>query len=70
MFSRKELEKTTFILDGDICAETVLGSIMMFKKQDIMEIGLYDENFFLYFLDDELCRRIRDKKSCNTSLKF
>ena len=61
-FPEKELEKTTFILDGDICAETVLGSIMMFKKQDIMEIGLYDENFFLYFLDDELCRRIRDKK--------
>ena len=40
-FPEKELEKTTFILDGDICAETVLGSIMMFKKQDIMEIGLY-----------------------------
>ena len=62
VFRKKKLEKTTFILDGDICAETVLGSIMMFKKQDIMKIGLYDENFFLYFLDDELCRRIRDKK--------
>ena len=61
-FPEKNLKKTTFIPEGDICVETVLGSIMMFKKQDILEIGLYDENFFLYFLDDELCRRIRDKK--------
>ena len=28
----------------------------------MLEIGLYDENFFLYFLDDELCRRIRKRK--------
>jgi GT2 family glycosyltransferase len=61
-FPEKNLKKTTFIPEGDICVETVLGSIMMFKKQDILEIGLYDENFFLYFLDDELCRRIRDTK--------
>ena len=62
-FPEKKLNKTPIILEGDICAETVLGSIIMFKKQDMLEIGLYDENFFLYFLDDELCRRIRNKKS-------
>ena len=61
-FPEKKLNKTPIILEGDICAETVLGSIIMFKKQDMLEIGLYDENFFLYFLDDELCRRIRNKK--------
>mgnify|MGYP001568920086 CR=1 FL=1 len=61
-FPERNLKKTSFIIEGDICAETVLGSIMMFKKHDIMEIGLYDENFFLYFLDDELCRRVREKK--------
>ena len=62
-FPEKKLNKTPIILEGDICAETVLGSIIMFKKQDMLEIGLYDENFFLYFLDDELCRRIRNKKN-------
>ena len=61
-FPEKNLDKTPIMLEGDICAETVLGSIVMFKKKDILEIGLYDENFFLYFLDDELCRRIRDQK--------
>ena len=61
-FPEKNLKMTTFSPEGDICAETVLGSIIMFKRKDIIEIGMYDENFFLYFLDMELCRRIRDKK--------
>ena len=61
-FPEKYLYKTPFIIDGDICAETVLGSIIMFKREDMIEIGFYDENLFLYFLDDELCKRIRDKK--------
>ena len=61
-FPEKYLYKTPIIFDGDICAETVLGSIIMFKREDIIKIGLYDENLFLYFLDDELCKRIRDKK--------
>ena len=61
-FPEKYLYKTPIIIDGDICAETVLGSIIMFKREDMIEIGLYDENLFLYFLDDELCKRIRDKK--------
>ena len=61
-FPDKYLYKTPFIIDGDICAETVLGSIIMFKREDMIEIGFYDENLFLYFLDDELCKRIRDKK--------
>ena len=61
-FPEKYLEMTAIAIKGDICAEQVLGSIIMFKKKDILEIGLYDENFFLYFLDSDLCRRIRDKK--------
>ena len=61
-FPEKYLYKTPIVIDGDICAETVLGSIIMFKREDIIDIGLYDENLFLYFLDDDLCKRIRDKK--------
>ena len=61
-FPENYFYKKPIILDGDICAETVLGSIIMFKRADIIKIGLYDENLFLYFLDDDLCKRIRDKK--------
>lgn len=61
-FPEQNLKMTTFSTEGDLCVDTVLGSIIMFKRKDIIEIGMYDENFFLYFLDMELCRRIRDKK--------
>ena len=49
-------------LEGDVCVEAVLGSIILFKKKDILELGLFDENFFLYYLDFELCRRITKSK--------
>ena len=49
-------------LEGDVCVEAVLGSIVLFKKKDIFELGLFDENFFLYYLDFELCRRIINRK--------
>ena len=49
-------------LDGDVCVETVLGSTILFKRKDILELGLFDENFFLYYVDFELCRRIKKNK--------
>ncbi len=44
---------------GDICVDTVLTSAVLFKIKDLKQIGLFDEEFFLYFLDDDLCRRIK-----------
>ena len=58
----KSSKKDILNLEGDVCVETVLGSIILFKKKDIIEIGLYDEIFFLYYLDFELCRRIINRK--------
>ena len=58
----KNLKMDVLNLEGDVCVETVLGSVVLFKKKDIFELGLFDENFFLYFLDFELCRRITNIK--------
>ncbi len=58
----KNSKKDILNLEGDVCVETVLGSIILFNKKDMLELGLFDENFFLYFLDFELCRRIKQKK--------
>ena len=35
----------------------VQGSAMMIKKEAIDKVGLFDENFFMYFEDADLCRR-------------
>ena len=58
----KNSKKDILNLEGDICVEAVLGSIILFKKKDIIELDLFDENFFLYYLDFELCRRIINRK--------
>jgi GT2 family glycosyltransferase len=58
----KNSNKDILNLEGDVCVEAVLGSIILFKKKDILELGLFDENFFLYYLDFELCRRITKSK--------
>jgi GT2 family glycosyltransferase len=59
----KNNTKDILNLEGDVCVEAVLGSIILFKKKDIIELGLFDENFFLYYLDFELCRRIKNIKN-------
>ena len=45
---------------GDVCVNAVLTTAVLFKVKDIVDIGLLDEEFFLYFLDDDLCRRIKN----------
>ncbi len=35
----------------------VQGSAMMFKKSAVDKVGLWDENFFMYFEDADWCRR-------------
>ena len=46
-------------LEGDICVENTLGSCMFLRKKDFIKIGLFDENFFIFFSDDDLCRKIK-----------
>jgi N-acetylglucosaminyl-diphospho-decaprenol L-rhamnosyltransferase len=60
-FEEKNLDKKTLDLNGDICVDKVLGSAILFKKKDIIELGYLDENFFLYYEDDDLCRQIKKK---------
>jgi len=45
---------------GDVCVNAVLTTAVLFKVKDIKDLGLFDEQFFLYFLDDDLCRRIKN----------
>ena len=47
-------------LDGDTCVESALGACMLFRTQELKKKNLlFDENFFLYFSDDDLCRNIK-----------
>ncbi len=39
----------------------VSGASMMLRREALEDIGLLDENFFLYFEDNDLCLRLRQK---------
>ena len=60
-FDEKNYAKETLNLHGDVCVDKVLGSAILFKKKDIMELGLLDENFFMYYEDYDLCKKVRKK---------
>lgn len=36
----------------------VVGAAMMFRRQALEEVGMFDERFFFYFEDVDLCRRM------------
>ena len=58
----KNLGMDVLNLEGDVCVETVVDAAILLKKKDIIELGLYDKNFFLYYSDFDLCRRILKTK--------
>jgi len=62
-FAEKNYKRDVLNLEGDVCVDTVLGTAILFKKKDIIELGLLDENFFVYYEDDDLCRRIKQKNN-------
>ena len=61
-FSDKKILHNNDYFDGDVCVDWVLGAAIVFEKKTFIEIGMFDENFFLYFLDEDICRRAFIKK--------
>ena len=61
-YPEKGIKDNPIILEGDICTNTVLGSSMLISKELFNVLEGFDELFFLYFSDDELCKRINKKK--------
>lgn len=51
-------------LEGDVCVEAVITTAILFNIDELKKIGSIDPDFFIYYMDDDLCRRIKlHKKS-------
>ena len=59
MFNKKKTNKHT----GDLPFEVdfVDGFAMLLNKKKFSEIDFFDENFFMYLENDDLCKRVKDK---------
>ena len=40
--------------------ETVTGAFMLFNREDVLELDGFDEDYFFYGEDNDLCKRFRD----------
>ncbi|HBI33980.1 MAG TPA: hypothetical protein DEA43_03810 [Candidatus Moranbacteria bacterium] len=54
----KNLSEQTDIIEAD----WVSGAAFIIKKTLFEDIGGFDENFFMYFEDVDLCKRVKEKK--------
>ncbi len=48
--------------DGDCCVGFLSGAAMLFNMNAIKPLGFFDESFFLYYEDEDLCRRLFEQK--------
>lgn len=44
--------------DGPACVGFVCGAAMLFRMERFATVGFFDERFFLYYEDDDLCLRL------------
>ncbi|MCH7963216.1 MAG: glycosyltransferase family 2 protein [Bacteroidetes bacterium] len=42
--------------------ETITGAFMLFKREDVLELDGFDEDYFFYGEDNDLCKRFRDSE--------
>jgi N-acetylglucosaminyl-diphospho-decaprenol L-rhamnosyltransferase len=47
-------------IDEDRFAQVVTDAFKVARREALQAIGFYDERFFLYYTDDDVCRRLHD----------
>ena len=52
----KNIDQT--LADGNISCDYIIGCSMLFKKSFFIDIGGFDEQFFIYYEDNDICDRI------------
>ncbi len=62
ILNSKKIAGKTKERNGLIYPDWVSGSVMMIRKEIFRNIGGFDEDFWMYFEDMDLCRRARDMK--------
>lgn len=44
---------------GDVCAEWLIGAVMLLNMEHMRRIGFFDPWFFLFYEEEDLCLRVR-----------
>jgi N-acetylglucosaminyl-diphospho-decaprenol L-rhamnosyltransferase len=49
--------------EGEACAPFFSGACFLIRRDVFLELGGFDDNIFLFYEDDDLCRRVADSGS-------
>lgn len=49
-----------WIPEGDCCTPFLSGACWLVRRQIVRDLGGFDENIFLFYEDDDLCRRVSE----------
>ncbi|QRM27831.1 glycosyltransferase family 2 protein [Microvirga sp. VF16] len=49
--------------EGEACAPFFSGACFLMRRDVFLKLGGFDENIFLFYEDDDLCRRVADSRS-------
>ncbi len=56
-------------ISGDTCFQKILGSAMLIEKNLFFDVGMFNENMFLFFSDYDLCKKIRKSNKSVIQIK-
>jgi len=59
MFNKKRSKKN--MMENPFEVDFVDGFAMLLNKRNFKQIDYFDENFFMYLENDDLCKRVKDK---------
>jgi N-acetylglucosaminyl-diphospho-decaprenol L-rhamnosyltransferase len=45
--------------DGDMCADFLIGAVMLLNMEIMRRIGFFDSKIFLFYEDDDICKKVK-----------
>lgn len=62
LLMEKNLGYDVLNFDGDVCVDFPSTAAVLFRRKEILNLGLFDEDLFIYYPDSEIGRRIKKNK--------
>jgi len=62
LLMEKNLGYNVLKFEGDVCVDFPTTAAILFRRQEMLDLGLFDEDLFIYFPDSEIGRRIKKNK--------